>query len=88
MGEASDGSFSGRRISVPVLDRRAALSVVGGAWIGLGTMTKALAASPADAVKIYFAHYGYLGRVDGYCQDDAASECDERGVVLRGFLAT
>ena len=60
MGEASDGSFSDRRISVPVLDRRAALSVVGGAWIGLGTMTNALAASPADAVKIYFAHYGYL----------------------------
>ncbi len=29
-----------------------------------------------------------LGRVDGFRQDDAASECDERGVVLGGFLAT
>jgi diguanylate cyclase (GGDEF)-like protein len=29
-----------------------------------------------------------LGRVDGFCQDDATSESDERGVVLGGFLAT
>ena len=29
-----------------------------------------------------------LGRVDGFDQDEAKSKCDERGVILRGLLAT
>jgi hypothetical protein len=30
---------------------------------------------------------GALGRVDGFDQDEGASECDERTVVFRGLLA-
>ena len=31
---------------------------------------------------------GALGCVDGFDQDEAKSKCDERGVILRGLLAT
>jgi hypothetical protein len=62
VGEASEIDFSSRSLRVPGWDRRAALKLVGGAWIGLGAMTNAVAASPADDDKIYFAGHAFLVR--------------------------